>query len=109
MKRIRLNRVGLAAATAAVLVLAGTGMAPAADSALTGQVSSVEEGAMEGVLVSAQKDGSTIRTTVVTHAQGRYAFPASRLVPGNYKISIRAAGYELDGDGTAVVAGETAA
>ena len=103
MKRIQMNRVGLAAATAAALVLAGIGTAPAADSALTGQVSSVEEGAMEGVLVSAQKDGSTIRTTVVTDAQGRYAFPAGRLEPGAYKISIRAAGYDLDGSGTAAV------
>jgi len=36
MKRIQMNRVGLAAATAAALVLAGIGTAPAADSALTG-------------------------------------------------------------------------
>ena len=76
MRRIRWNSLCLATAT---LLLAGIGTAPAADSALTGQVSSVEEGAMEGVLVSAQKNGSTIRTTVVTDAQGRYAFPAGRL------------------------------
>src|SRR5580704_7786532 len=103
MKRIQLNRVGLAAATAAVLVLAGIGVASAADSALTGQVSPLEEGAMEGVLVSAQREGSTIRTTVVTDAQGRYTFPPGRLATGNYKISIRAVGYELDGGGTAAV------
>jgi hypothetical protein len=34
--------------------------------ALSGQVSSVEEGAMEGVLVIARKDGATVTTTVVT-------------------------------------------
>ena len=33
---------------------------------LTGQVSSAEEGAMEGVVVSAKKDGSTISISVVT-------------------------------------------
>jgi streptogramin lyase len=87
-----------------MLMLAGAGAAPAADIALTGQVSSPEEGAMEGVLVSAQKEGSTIRTTVVTDAQGRYAFPAARLEPGSYKISIRAVGYDLDGSGAAAVA-----
>jgi virginiamycin B lyase len=103
MRRFQTNRVGLAATTAAALVLAGIGNAPAADSALAGRVSSVEEGAMEGVLVSAQRDGSTIRTTVVTDAQGRYAFPADRLAPGDYKISIRAVGYELDGRGTAAI------
>jgi virginiamycin B lyase len=39
--------------------------------ALTGQVTSAEEGAMEGVLVSAKKDGSNITVTVVTDAGGR--------------------------------------
>src|SRR6266849_10243103 len=50
---------------------------------LTGQVSSAEEGAMEGVVVSAKKDGSTISISVVTDARGRYAFPAARLDPGH--------------------------
>jgi virginiamycin B lyase len=107
MSRFQTKRFCLATTTAAGLMLAGIGMAPAADSALSGQVSSVEEGAMEGVLVSAQKDGSTIRITVVTDAQGRYAFPAARLEPGNYKISIRAVGYELAGPGAAAVASNT--
>ena len=49
--------------------------------ALSGQVSSAEEGVMEGVVVSAKRDGSTITVSVVTDAQGRYAFPASRLDP----------------------------
>ena len=50
--------------------------------ALTGQVSSQEEGRMEGVLVSAKREGSTITTTVVSDAQGRYSFPSSKLEPG---------------------------
>src|SRR5436305_4800178 len=100
MRRIRWSSVCL---TVATLLLIGIGTASAADSVLTGQVSSVEEGAMEGVLVSAQKNGSTIRTTVVTDAQGRYAFPAGRLDAGSYQISIRAVGYELDGPAAAAV------
>ena len=36
--------------------------------ALTGQVTSAEEGAMEGVVVSAKKDGSTISLSVVSDA-----------------------------------------
>src|SRR5436190_17358605 len=52
---------------------------------------------MEGVLVSAKKDGSTITVTVVSDAKGEYGFPASRLAPGQYGLSIRAAGYALDG------------
>ena len=71
------------------------GRAPA-DVALTGQVSSAEEDLMEGVVVSAKKDGSTITVSVVTDAQGRFAFPAARLEPGRYSLKARAAGYELD-------------
>lgn len=65
--------------------------------ALTGKVTSAEEGTMEGVLVSAKKAGSTITTTVFTDANGRYGFPALRLSPGHYTIRIRATGYDLAG------------
>ncbi len=65
--------------------------------ALTGTVTSAEEGAMEGVLVSAKLSGSNITTTVVSDAQGHYSFPAAKLGPGAYALSIRAAGYDLDG------------
>jgi virginiamycin B lyase len=83
-------------ALAAVSVASGA----QAQAALTGLVSSSEEGAMEGVLVSAKRAGSTITTTVVTDAQGRYSFPAARMAPGKYAISIRAIGYKLDGANT---------
>jgi len=72
--------------------------------ALSGQVSSTEEGAMEGVVVSAKKDGATISVSVVTDAQGRFAFPAARLDSGRYTLKARAAGYELDGTKAADVA-----
>src|SRR5262245_46662840 len=62
---------------------------------LSGVVTSAAEGAMEGVLVSAQAVGSPITTTVVTDEQGRYSFPVGRLAPGRYQIRIRAVGYEL--------------
>ena len=65
--------------------------------ALTGVVSAADEGPMEGVLVSAKKEGSTITTTVVSDQQGVFSFPSARLEPGKYTISIRAIGYRLDG------------
>jgi virginiamycin B lyase len=81
--------------------------APAA--ALMGQVSSMEEPRMEGVLVSAKRDGSTLTVTVVTDAEGRYSFPSARLEQGRYAISIRAAGYEADAAKTAdITPGKTA-
>jgi hypothetical protein len=71
--------------------------------ALTGLVSAPDEGPMEGVLVSAKKEGSTITTTVVSDQQGAFSFPSARLEPGKYTISIRAIGYRLDGAKTADV------
>ena len=102
----------LSAALAGIAILLGFGgpgsTARAANAALTGQVSSVQEGAMEGVLVTAKRDGATIRISVVTDAQGRYGFPADRLVPGHYTLTIRAAGYDLDAPKTTdIAAGQT--
>ena len=71
--------------------------------ALTGQVTSAEEGPMEGVTVIAKKAGSTITITVATDQQGRYRFPSNKLEPGQYALTIRAVGYELDGAGAAEV------
>src|SRR5437867_3154955 len=72
--------------------------------ALTGQVMSAEEGPMEGVVVSAKKDGATISISVVTNVEGRFDFPSARLEPGHYSLKARAAGYELDGAAAADVA-----
>src|SRR4029078_11385160 len=55
---------------------------------LNGQVTAAEEGAMEGVLVSAKKAGSTITITVVSDRDGRFSFPASKIEPGQYEIRI---------------------
>src|SRR5712692_1500283 len=71
--------------------------------ALSGQVTSLEEGAMEGVLISAKKIGSTITITVVSDQQGRYRFPSAKLAAAQYTLSVRAVGYELDGVGSAEV------
>src|SRR5262245_5233820 len=71
--------------------------------ALAGQVASAEEGPMEGVVVSAKKQGSSITVSVVTNAEGRYSFPAARLEPGQYAIEARAVGYDLEGPKSATV------
>src|SRR6266511_2228792 len=76
--------------------------------ALTGLVSSAEEGPMEGVLVSARKAGSTITVTVVSDREGRYRFPESRLEPGQYGLRIRAAGYDIESTRADVMARKTA-
>jgi streptogramin lyase len=73
--------------------------------ALTGQVTSAEEGPMEGVLVSAKKDSTTITISVVSDQKGEYSFPADRLEAGHYTIAIRAGGYNLDGSKAVDIAG----
>ncbi len=88
-----LMSVGLAFALASAGLLPARAQTP---SALTGQVTSGEEGPMEGVLVSAKKAGSTVTITVVSDAQGNYSFPAAKLEPGQYSLRIRAVGYDLD-------------
>jgi streptogramin lyase len=94
---------------AATLFFAAADVIGAASSpgvALTGQVSSQEEGRMEGVLVSAKRDGSTITTTVISDLQGRYSFPSSKLEPGHYSLRIRAVGYELEGSQATQITGQ---
>jgi len=82
------------------------GFAETSGVALTGRVTSAQEGAMEGVLVSAKRDGSPLTVTVVTDNTGRYAFPADRLAPGHYALHIRAIGYELTAPASADVGSE---
>jgi len=77
--------------------------------ALRGEVRSAEEGAMGGVTVTATRDKSTISVTAITGDQGSYSFPADRLAPGTYGLTIRAVGYDLDGKATANVAAEQTA
>jgi streptogramin lyase len=90
--------------------LAQAAPAVAQDATLNGIVSSAQDGPMEGVLVTAKKDGSTIATTVVSDDKGHYSFPAGRFDPGRYTLKIRAIGYVLDGPKAVdVVAGTNAA
>src|SRR5215813_7756359 len=81
--------------TTFAIAVVSSGLVQAAGK-LTGQVTSAEEGAMEGVVVSAKKDGSTIAISVVSDDKGSFSFPAAKLEPGKYTLHIRATGYELD-------------
>ena len=88
----------LAGAVAVLGASAGPSLraqAQPADAAVTGVVSSAEEGPMEGVMVSVKRTGSTQTTTVVSDTQGRYVFPRTRLDAGTYAVGIRAIGYDL--------------
>jgi virginiamycin B lyase len=94
---------------AVAISLAGTGQLMAqTGAALTGKVTDGHE-ALEGVLVSAKRGGSTVTVTVVTGKDGGYSFPAGRLEPGQYSLRIRATGYDLDSSGQVLVTAEKTA
>ncbi len=96
---MRLKHLLLFTSAGVFALLAGlpTGALAQSAAAITGRVTSAEEGPMEGVLVSAKKQGSSMTVTVVTDAKGQYSFPADRVDAGRYALAIRAAGYDLDG------------
>ncbi len=78
--------------------------------ALTGTVTSLAEGPMEGVVVIARREESAILTSVTTNATGQYSFPRSRMAAGSYSLMIRAAGFVLEAaDHASVDVGATAA
>src|SRR5262245_56416479 len=79
------------------------------NAALTGKVTSAQEGAMEGVLVSVKKTGSAQTVTVVSDREGRYRFPRTRLEAGEYAVRIRAIGFDLDTPATISIAADKTA
>ena len=99
MKKTRRSGWRMRSVAGILTTLAGLGVVAQADSpaALSGQVTSAREGPMEGVVVSARKDGSTITLSVVSDDKGHFAFPQSTLEPGHYTLKVRAVGYDLDG------------
>ena len=110
MTSTALTRLFFGAITALVaLPIVGSHPAMAqnhAAAALTGTVSSAQEGKMEGVVVSAKRPGSTIMVSVSTNAKGEYSFPQDRLAPGTYNITMRAVGYTLKPTAAIVQSGE---
>ena len=59
---------------------------------LSGKVTSEAEPVMEGVLVSARREGSTITTSVYTDTGGSYVFPP--MAAGKYRVWAQALGFE---------------
>src|SRR6476620_9075595 len=86
----------IAVGLAFTFLVSGVASAQTPATALTGRVSSAENNAMEGVLVSASKMGSPVTITMVTDKGGRFSFPASKLAPGQYSLGVRAVAYDLD-------------
>jgi streptogramin lyase len=79
-------------ASVASLVLVGAVSTASADQLLTGSIASASGQKLDGVQVSAKKEGSTITTSVYTDQNGDYFFPA--LPDGKYNVWAQALGFE---------------
>src|SRR5262245_1339211 len=89
--------------TAAAVWNSGLPLAAQGGAALTGAITSQEEGKMEGVVVSARGEGMNFTVSVVSDKDGKYTFPRANLKPGTYALKIRAVGYDLSTDASADV------
>jgi len=88
MKHVR----GKLLASVAGLALGFAATAASADSILTGSITSATGAKLDGVIVSAKKDGSTITTSVYTDQNGEYVFPP--LADGKYDVWAQALSFE---------------
>jgi streptogramin lyase len=79
----------LLATTASFAMATG---AQAADQLLAGSITSASGGKLEGVTVSAKRDGTTITTSVYTDQDGNYYFPPQP--EGKYQVWAQALGFE---------------
>src|SRR5215471_6871158 len=68
------------------------GAAHAADHVLSGAIAALSGQKLDGVTVSAKREGSTITTSVYTDAAGGYYFPP--LAAGKYRVWAQALGFE---------------
>src|SRR5205085_3189580 len=70
----------------------GAAGAQAADQVLSGAIASASGQKLDGITVSAKRDGSTITTSVYTDANGNYYFPP--MAAGKYRVWAQALGFE---------------
>src|SRR4026208_1148831 len=80
--------------TSAALAIAALAVSPAnaADPILSGAIRSATGQKLDGVAVSAKREGGTITTSVYTDATGNYYFPP--LPAGKYNVWAQALGFE---------------
>src|SRR5271154_1234296 len=82
----------LLASVASLVVVGFAATTASADQLLTGSIASAAGQKLEGVLVSAKKEGSTITTSVYTDLNGDYFFPA--MADGKYQVWAQTLGFK---------------
>jgi streptogramin lyase len=84
----------LASAAGLVLAVALAPTVASADQLLTGAITGPTGQKLEGVQVSAKKEGATITTSVYTDLNGEYFFPA--MADGKYQVWAQALGFQTN-------------
>ena len=87
-----MNTIRTSLLLACALPLAAATAAQAADQMLFGRIASPSGQRLDGVTVSAKREGSTITTSVYTDAAGDYFFPP--LPEGRYRVWAQTLGFE---------------
>jgi len=82
------------ALAALILAAAGAGAEVSGPADALSGIVTLAGAPMEGVVVTVRRPGIAI--SVVSDTKGRYHFPRTRLAPGDYAVSIKAAGFDLD-------------
>src|SRR6266852_1219720 len=85
---------------AGATLLVAANAAHAAEQLLNGAITSRSGQKLEGVTVSAKREGSTITTSVYTDATGNYFFPP--LPAGKYRVWAQALGFEMSNEAVAL-------
>src|SRR6202049_4033430 len=83
----------LLAGVAGLVVFGFAATSASADQLLTGSLASATGQKLEGVQVSAKKEGATITTSVYTDQNGEYFFPP--LAEGKYNVWAQALSFEI--------------
>ncbi len=81
---------------AGATLLIAANAAHAAEQSLSGAIASRSGQKLDGVTVSAKREGSTITTSVYTDATGDYFFPP--LPAGKYRVWAQALGFEMSSE-----------
>src|SRR5258705_5962991 len=82
----------LLASVASLVVVGFAATTASADQLLTGSIASASGQKLEGVLISAKREGSTITTSVYTDQNGEYFFPA--MADGKYQVWAQTLGFQ---------------
>src|SRR5687768_9686831 len=94
LRRFSLVMAAIVVAASGLMTLAPAAqqIGPASDTMLFGTITSASGQPLDGIVVSARREGKRITTSVFTDERGRYYFPP--LASGQYRVWAQAVGFQ---------------